>query len=61
MSSDSALRRKAAKQGFKLATRDGGWMIVNADDNTIEAGGHPNAYGMSCQQVEQFLAEGGVE
>jgi predicted DNA-binding transcriptional regulator AlpA len=60
---ENRLRRMAERQLLKLLKsrrRDPraydfeGWMICDLNNNVV-AGGHPNAYGMSIDEVEEYL------
>ena len=62
---EDRLRRMAKRQGLvlmKSRTRDQrardycGYMLVD-DRNTAVAGGNPNAYSMSIDEVEQYLTD----
>jgi hypothetical protein len=62
---ENRLRRMARRQGLvlqKSRRRDfraydyGGWMIVDAQTNMVEAGGHPTAYSLSLTEVEEYLS-----
>ena len=61
------LRRAADRQRLRLTRsrrRDpravdfDGWMIIDLDTNGILAGGHPYAYSLSIDDVEDFLNSG---
>lgn len=61
---ENRLRRMAERQGLRLEKsrrRDpraldyGGYMIVRAATNTVEAGGHPQPYSLDLDAAERFL------
>jgi hypothetical protein len=60
------LRARAKRQGLVLRKSRyrnpdlyeyGGYMIVDADNNSIVAGGAPHAYSLSLDGVEAFLRD----
>ncbi len=63
---ESRLRRKARRQGFRLAkcrarsTDNPAWatfMIVDISNNTVAANAGWCSYGLNLDDVERFLAE----
>lgn len=63
---ENRLRRMAQRQGYRLEKsrrRDPraydyeGWMIVDADTNSVVAGATPNAYSLSVDEVEDWLTQ----
>lgn len=63
---ENRLRRMAERQGVQLKKsrrRDlraldyGGWMIVDTRFNGVVAGGSPNAFSMSLEDVEAWLTD----
>ena len=59
-------RRLAARQGLQLTrsrVRDarafgfGGYMLIDADVNTVVYGAHPYAYSLDLDEVEAYLNE----
>lgn len=51
------MRRNARAQGLAITTRNGGFMVIDPQSNTVLAGGHPNAYSMTADEVVAFLTE----
>ena len=64
---EDRLRRMAQRRGFRIVKsrrRDprandyGGRMIVDARTNAVVAGGHPYAYNLTINEVEEYLNDG---
>ena len=51
------MRRKARAQGLAITTRNGGFMVIDPQSNTVLAGGHPNAYSMTHDDAARYLTE----
>jgi len=63
---ENRLRRKLERMGYRLQksrSRDeraigyGGYMIIDKWTSFVEAGGHPYAYSLSLDDVENFSSE----